>query len=184
MAGRDVTEQARRLTERLQEDLQQNLDRVGNTFRHPHAEKAQVLVLAVGGYDDRGPHVVAYEIAIVLVRGRWQALTAFVPGISFEECGARFHGETSVLDALKQDDERIPKTVRDEPDVRILRTFDEPGCTRLESGDSSATFIAATRLTVQLGRQFSIYDGAVGLPLDIVTIPKDGQLSHREVKSW
>jgi hypothetical protein len=45
-------------------------------------------------------------------------------------------------------------------------------------------FVQAVRLTVVLGSGFGVPNGAVSLPVDVVTIPRDGAIEVTQITSW
>jgi hypothetical protein len=45
-------------------------------------------------------------------------------------------------------------------------------------------FVQAVRLTMTLGSGFGIPKGSVGLPVDLVIIPRDGAIDVRRIDSF
>ena len=105
--------------------------------------------------------------------------------LTFSECGVRFHGQESVLSVLRTDTGvRIPKAELQHSDVARLAGLLKGECGEATTRSASAMFLQAVRLTVTLGPGFGVPQGAVSLPIYIITIPRDGPIETTRITSW
>jgi hypothetical protein len=105
--------------------------------------------------------------------------------LTFSECGVRFHGQESVVNVVRTDKGvRIPKADIEQPDVARLAGLLKGECGNTTIRTAPALFLQAVRLTVTLGPGFGVPSGSVSLPIDIVTVPRDGAIQTTRITSW
>jgi len=146
-----------------------------------------VARVAVTGYGERGPESVVVGVGIATERAtnRWEVQVRPLSRLALSECGVRFHGQESVVSALRTDaDARIPREELQRPDVAMLAALLKGECGDASTQSAAAMFLQAVRLTISLGRGFSIPPGAVSLPVDVITIRRDGAIDVQRVTSW
>ncbi len=144
-----------------------------------YASSPLVARIAVSGYDNDGPGsvVVGVGVATDVKTNRWRAQISNISGPTFDECGARFHGQDVVVEAVRSGtDVRIPLVEREKESVVKLSAALRGGCAGTSVKVAPDMFREATRLTMTLGIGFGIPKGAVNLPLDIVVIPSSGAI--------
>ncbi len=183
--------------------LQQQADHIANALRtdliaflqqmpaidviRTYGSSPIVARVSVTGYGQRGPESVVVGIGIATERttNRWEVQVRPLSRLGFSGCGVRFHGQESVVSALQTDTgSRIPKAEREQADVARLAKLLKGECGDASAQTAGALFLQAVRLTVTLGPGFSIPQGAVGLPVDIVIIPREGAIDVQRVTSW
>jgi hypothetical protein len=102
--------------------------------------------------------------------------------LTFSDCGVRFQGQESVVTVLRTDKGvRIPRSELTQPDVAKLSELLNGNCTQASVRSAISMFVQAVRLTVVLGNGFGVPKGAVSLPIDIVAIPRDGEIEVTRV---
>jgi hypothetical protein len=146
-----------------------------------------VARIAVSGYDEHGPGsvVVALGIATDRATNRWETQIRSISNLTFQECGARFHGQEVVILSLKSArDLRVPKPERQKPEVEKLRSLASGSCSDVSIRLAPQLFAEAARLTVAYGKGFGIPPGVVNLPLDIIVIPKNGKVDITRLNTW
>ena len=146
-----------------------------------------VARIAVSGYDEHGPGsvVVALGIATDKATNRWETQIRSISNLTFQECGARFHGQEVVILSLKSSrDLRVPKPERQKPEVEKLRSLAGGACSDVSIRLAPQMFAEAARLTVAYGKGFGIPPGVVNLPLDIIVIPKNGKVEITRLNTW
>lgn len=146
-----------------------------------------VARIAVSGYDEHGPGSVVVGLGIATDRGtnRWETQIRPLSNLTFQDCGARFHGQEVVILSLKSSrDLRVPKPEREKPDVEKLRSLAGGSCSDVSIRLAPHLFAEAARLTVAYGKGFGIQPGIVNLPLDVIVIPKNGTLDVSRLNSW
>lgn len=152
-----------------------------------YASSSIVARVAVSGYDSNRPAsvVVGLGVAVDVKSGRWEAQVQGLPRLTFDACGARFHGQDVVLTALRnQTDVRIPRGERQKADVTKLASVMRDNCAGVSIRSVPDLFRAATRLTMTLGTGFGIPKGSVNVPLDVVVIPTVGDIVVSRIDSW
>ncbi len=152
-----------------------------------YASSPIVARVAVTGYGERGPESVVVGVGLAIDRktNRWEVQVQPLSRLAFSGCGVRFHGQESVISALRTDTGvRIPRAELQQTDVANLAALLKGECGDTSTQSAPAMFVQAVRLTVTLGPGFSIPQGAVGLPIDIVVIPRDGSIDVQRVTSW
>ena len=146
-----------------------------------------VARVTVTGYGERGPEsiVVGLGIAIERATGRWEAQVQPLSRLTFSDCGVRFQGQEGVVNIVRTDKGvRIPRAELQQPDVLKLGSLLNGDCADASIRSAPAMFVQAVRLTMTLGPGFGVPQGAVGLPIDIVTIPREGAIEVTQIKSW
>lgn len=180
--------QARYIAETLKADLIAFFERMpAAEVVTTYSSSPVVARIAVTGYGASGPEsvVVGLGIATEKPTNRWEAQVQDLPRLTFAACGVRFHGQEVVVAALARDtDARVPRAERQQPDVARLSTLVRGGCTDVSVQSAPAMFLQAMRLTVTLGERFGIPDGSVGMPVDVVVIPREGPVDIRRIASW
>jgi hypothetical protein len=152
-----------------------------------YASSPIIARLAVTGYGERGPESIVLGIGIATERAtnRWEAQVQRLARLTFADCGVRFHGQESVVSALRTDNgARIPAAELQQPDVAKLAALLKGQCGDASTRSAPLMFVQAVRLTVTFGPGFSIPQGAVSLPIDIVVIPRDGSIEVQRITSW
>ena len=152
-----------------------------------YASTPIVARVAVTGYTERGPESVVVGIGIAIDRAsnRWEAQVRPLPRLQFSGCGVRFQGQDSVMSILRTDNGvRLPRAELQHPDVAKLAGLLKGECGDASTRSAQAMFVQAVRLTVTLGPGFGMPQGAVGLPIDMVVIPRDGSIEVQRVSSW
>jgi hypothetical protein len=152
-----------------------------------YSSRPVVARVTLTGYGERGPESVVAGIGIAIDRAtnRWEAQVQPLSRLTFADCGVRFQGQEGVVNVVRTDKGvRIPRAELQQPDVAKLSSL-----MRGECGDASirlapAMFVQAVRLTMTLGPGFGIPQGSVGLPIDIVVIPRQGAIEVTQIKSW
>ena len=183
--------------------LRQQAEQIANTLKAdlvafleaiPPAEVVQmyssnpvVARIAVSGYGADGPESVVVGLGVATDRStnRWQARVSALPRLTFTDCGVRFHGQEGVIAALrKENDVRISPAEHQNPDVARLGAMVRGGCSDASIRSAQSMFLHAVRLTVMLGAGFGIPQGTVGPPIDLVVIPRDGEVDVKRIESW
>lgn len=154
---------------------------------HMYASSPVVARIAVSGYGDDGPEsvVVGLGIATEKQTNRWEAQVQNLPRLTVATCGVRFHGQEVVVAALGRDtDARVPRADRQQPDVARLSALVRGGCADVSIRSAPAMFVQAMRLTETLGERFGIPKGSVGMPADVVVIPREGPIEVKHIAAW
>lgn len=182
-----LREQADRIANALRADLTGFLERLPAADVLSEYATNPVARVAVTGYGDRGPEsvVVGLGIASERVTNRWEVQVQPLSRLSFSGCSVRFHGQESVVTALRTDKGvRIPKAELQLADVARLVDMLKGNCGDPSIQSASDMFVQAVRLTATLGPGFGVPKGAVGPPIDIVVIPREGAIRVTRVASW
>jgi hypothetical protein len=79
---------------------------------------------------------------------------------------------------------RIPRSELQHADVAKLVSLLKGNCSQASIQSAQAMFMQAVRLTVTLGANFGVPQGTVGLPVDLVLIPREGAIEVKQVTSW
>lgn len=152
-----------------------------------YASTPIVARVAVTGFSDKGPESVVVGIGIATERAtnRWEAQVRDLSRLTFAECGVRFQGQESVVTALRNDkDARISRADRQHADVARLSTLIGGTCAEASMRTAASMFVQAVRLTVTYGVDYGLAKGTVGMPVDIIVIPRDGSIDVRRIESW
>jgi hypothetical protein len=182
-----LQQQANHIATALRADLVEFLERLPAADVIRYASAPVVARIAVSGYGERGPEsvVVGLGIAIDRATNRWEAQVRPLARLTFSECGVRFHGQESVVSALRTDTGvRIPRAELQQTDVAKLAALLKGQCGETSTRSAPAMFAQAVRLTVTLGPGFGVPQGVVSLPIDIVVIPRDGSIEVQRITSW
>ena len=151
-----------------------------------YASSPIVARVAVSGYDDEGPSsaVVGLGIATDTAANKWQVQVRDLSRLTFRECGVRFHGQDVVVLALRNgSDARISASEREKPDAKRLSALIGGSCSDASRQSAPDLFAEAVRLTMALGNSFGIQPGVVNLPLDLVVIPRSGDMTVSRIDS-
>jgi len=183
-----LRQQADHIANAIKADLVEFLERlpavdVVNTY----ASSPVVARVTVTGYEERGPEsvVVGIGLAIDRAKNRWEAQVRPLARLTFSDCGVRFQGQESVVNVLRTDKGvRIPRIELTHPDVAKLSGLLNGNCAQASVQSAVSMFVQAVRLTIVLGNGFGVPSGAVSLPIDVVTIPRDGAIEVSRVESW
>ena len=185
---RTLRDQAILIADTLRSALDEFLEKMpAAEIVRTYSSRPVIARVAVSGYDDRGPAsvVVGLGIATDVAKSRWETQVRDLARLTFAQCGARFHGQEVVVEALRSaTDARISARERQKPDVSKLTALMKGSCADATVRSAPALFAEAARLTVTLGNQFGIPPGSVSLPLDIVVIPARGSIETSRVTSW
>jgi hypothetical protein len=152
-----------------------------------YASSPIVARVTVTGYGERGAESVVVGIGIATERAtnRWQAQVRDLSRLTFSECGVRFQGQESVMTALRTDtDARISRAERRNADVAKLTAMIRGTCDGASIRTAPSMFVQAVRLTMTLGTDFGLAKGAVGMPVDVVVIPREGPIDVTRIESW
>jgi hypothetical protein len=152
-----------------------------------YASNPVVARIAVSGYDEHGPGSVVVGLGVATDRAtnRWETQIRPISNLTFQECGARFHGQEVVILSLKSSrDLRVPKPERQKPEVEKLKSLAGGSCADMSIRLAPQLFAEAARLTVAYGKGFGIPPGVVNLPLDIIVIPKTGKVDVTRLNTW
>jgi len=182
-----LEQQAAHIANELRTDLVEFLQQLPAAAVITYASTPVVARIAVSGYGERGPESVVVGLGIAIDRptNRWEAQVQPLARLTFSECGVRFHGQESVVNVVRTDKGvRIPKADIEQPDVARLAGLLRGECGNTTTRTAPAMFIQAVRLTMTLGPGFGVPQGSVGLPIDIVVIPRDGAIDVQRVTSW
>src|SRR6188768_1516703 len=119
--------QAQFIAEALQTSLDEFLEDVPAVeVVRQYASNPVVARIAVSGYDEHGPGSVVVGLGIATDRAtnRWETQIRPISNLTFQECGARFHGQEVVILSLKSShDLRVPKPERQKPEVEKLKSL-------------------------------------------------------------
>lgn len=180
--------QARHIANELKSTFEAFLQGVpaAEVVRRYASSSPVVARVAVSGYDERGPAsvVIGLGIATDVKTTRWEAQVRTMDRLTFAGCGARFHGQGVVVEALRTGSgARIPPAERQKPETARLAAFlkgNEGNCGAASTDSARQMFADAARLTMALGTGFGIPAGSVNFPLDMVVIPAAGpiRVSH------
>lgn len=187
LAPLTLKQQADHIANALRTDLIEFLQQMPAADVISYASTPIVARIAVSGYGDGGPESVVLGLGIAIDRPtkRWEAQVQPLARLTFSGCGVRFHGQESVVSALRTDNiARIPRAELQQPDVAKLAALSKGECGDASTRSASSMFVQAVRLTVTLGPGFSIPQGAVSLPIDVVVIPRDGSIEVQRITSW
>ena len=149
-----------------------------------YSSDALVARIAVSGYDERGQAtvVVGLGVATDKATNRWEVQVRDLSRLTLRACGVRFHGQEVVVNALRnQKDARIPADERAKPDVLQLTSLIGGACGGASTESAARMFAEAIRLTMAFGNRFGIPAGAVNLPVDIIVIPRTGDVQVSRV---
>jgi hypothetical protein len=183
-----LRDQAEYIARALRSDLVEFLERLPSAaVVSTYSSSPVVARIAVAGYGERGPEsvVVGLGIAIERATNRWEAQVQSFSRLTFSDCGARFHGQESVVNLIRTDKGvRLPRTELQQADVAKLSALLNGSCTDASIRSVPSMFLQAVRLTMTLGPGFGVPQGTVGLPVDIVTIPREGAIEVTQITSW
>jgi len=183
-----LREQAEYIAGALKIDLMTFLKGVpGEEVVRTYSSTPIVARVTVTGYGDRGPESVVVGIGIATDRAtnRWEAQVRDLSRLTFTECGVRFQGQESVMTALRTDtDARISRLERQNADVAKLSTLIRGKCADASIKTAAVMFVQAVRLTVTLGNDFGLAKGTVGMPVDVIVIPREGAIDVTRIESW
>ena len=182
-----LQQQAEHIANGLRADLIGFLEQMPAKDVIAYASEPVVARIAVSGYGERGPESVVLGLGIAIDRptNRWEAQVRPLARLTFSDCGVRFHGQESVVSALRTDTGvRIPKAEIQQPDVARLAGLLRGQCNETTTRSATAMFLQAVRLTVTLGPGFGVPQGTVSLPVDVVVIPRDGSIDVQRITSW
>jgi hypothetical protein len=182
-----LQQQADHIANALRADLVEFLQRLPAADVITYASTPVVARIAVSGYGERGPESVVVGLGIAIDRptNRWEVQVRPLARLTFSECGVRFHGQESVVTALRTDQGvRIPKADIQQPDVARLSGLLRGECGNTTTRTAPAMFLQAVRLTVTLGPGFGVPQGAVSLPVDIVIITREGAIETTRITGW
>ena len=182
-----LQQQADYIANALRADLIEFLQQMPAEAVIEYASMPVVARVAVSGYGERGPESVVVGLGIAIDRptNRWEAQVRPLARLTFSDCGVRFHGQESVVTALRTDKGvRIPKFEIEKPDVVRLAELLRGECGNTTTRAAPAMFLQAIRLTVTHGTRFGVPPGAVSLPVDIVVIPRNGSIDVQRITSW
>jgi hypothetical protein len=182
-----LQQQADHIANGLRADLVGFLEQMPAKDVIAYASAPVVARIAVSGYGERGPESVVVGLGIAIDRptNRWEVQVRRLARLTFSECGARFHGQESVVSALRTDTGvRIPKAEFQQPDVARLAGLLRGECGAATARSATAMFLQAVRLTVTLGPGFGVPQGTVALPVDIVVIPRAGSIETTRISGW
>ena len=182
-----LQQQADYIANALRADLVEFLQQMPAAAVINYASMPVVARVAVSGYGERGPESVVVGLGIAIDRptNRWEAQVRPLARLTFSECGVRFHGQESVVSALRTDKGvRIPKADIQQADVARLAALLRGECGSSNTQSSAAMFLQAIRLTITLGPGFGVPQGAVSLPVDVVVIPREGAIETTRVTGW
>jgi hypothetical protein len=183
-----LRQQADHIAYALRTDLVTFLDRLPPAaVVATYSSRPVVARVAVTGYGERGPESVVVGIGIAVDRAtsRWEAQVQPLARLTFSDCGVRFQGQDGVVNVVRTDTGvRIPRTELQQPDVAKLSSLLRGECGDASIRSAPAMFVQAVRLTMTLGPGFGIPQGSVGLPIDIVVIPREGAIEVTQITSW
>lgn len=182
-----LQQQANHIANALRADLFEFLQQMPAADVIRYASAPVVARIAVSGYGERGPESVVVGLGIAIDRptNRWEAQVRPLARLTFSTCGVKFHGQESVVSVLQTDTGvRIPLAELEQPDVARLAALLKGECGDVSTRSATAMFVQAVRLTFTLGPGFGVPQGTVSLPIDIVTIPRDGSIEATRITSW
>ena len=182
-----LQQQANHIATALRVDLVEFLQQMPAADVIKYASAPVVARIAVSGYGDRGPEsvVVGLGIAIDKPTNRWEVQVRPLARLTFSACGVRFHGQESVVSVLQTDKGvRIPRAELQQPDIARLAALLRGDCGDASIRSATAMFVQAVRLTLTLGPGFGVPQGTVSMPVDIITIPRDGSIETTRITSW
>jgi hypothetical protein len=188
LSSMTLRDQAEHIAKKLRDDLEEFFEGMpAAEVVSRYASSPVVARIAVTGYGLAGPEsvVVGLGIATEPKTNRWQVQVQDLSRLSFADCGVRFHGQEVVVAALRTDtDARIPRDERQNADVAKLSAFVRGKCTDASIRSAPSMFVQAVRLTATLGYRYGIPKGAVGAPIDVVVIPREGSIEVTQILSW
>ena len=183
-----LRQQADHIANALKTDLVKFLERLpAADVVTMYSSRPVVARVAVTGYGERGPESIVVGLGIASERSasRWEAQVQPLARLTFMDCGVRFQGQDDVVNLVRTDKGvRLPKAELQQPDVAKLSSLLRGECGDASIRSTPAMFVQAVRLTMTLGPGFGIPQGTVGLPIDIVVIPRDGAIEVTQIKSW
>src|SRR5262245_34754929 len=183
-----LREQAEYIASALRIDLAEFLKGVpADEVVRTYASTPVVARVTLTGYGDRGPESVVVGIGIATDRATnsWEAQVRDLSRLTFTECGVRFQGQESVVTGLRTDtDARISRAERQNADVARLSALIRGKCEDASIRTAPSMFVQAVRLTVTLGTDYGLAKGTVGMPVDVIVIPRDGSIDVMRIESW
>jgi hypothetical protein len=183
-----LREQAEYIANALRLDLIKFLEGVpAEEVVRMYASSPIVARVTLTGYGDRGPESVVVGIGIATERAtnRWQAQVRDLSRLAFTECGVRFQGQESVVNALRTDtDARISRAERQNADVAKLTALIRGKCDQASIRTAPSMFVQAVRLTMTLSNDYGLAKGTVGMPVDVIVIPREGPIDVMRIESW
>ena len=182
-----LRQQADRIAHALRTDLISFLERLPAADVLSTYASSPVARVAVTGYGAHGPESVVLGLGIASERAtnRWEVQVQPLSRLSFSDCGVRFHGQESVVTILRTDKGvRIPKAELRQADVARLVNLLKGDCGDASIESAPDMFVQAVRLTATLGPGFGVPNGAVGPPIDVVVIPREGAIRNTRITSW
>lgn len=187
-APAELSEQASRIASTLKADLASFLETLpAADVIQMYSSNPVVARIAVTGYGKNGPESIVVGLGVATDRdtNRWEARVSPLPRLSFSGCGVRFHGQEGVVAALRKDgDVRLPPGESQNPDVTKLAGLIRGSCAEASTQSALTMFLQAVRLTVTFGPGFGIPQGTVGMPADVIVIPRDGKPDVVRIESW
>jgi hypothetical protein len=183
-----LREQAEYIAAALKSDLATFLESLpADEVVRMYSSTPVVARVAVTGYSDKRPESVVVGIGIATDRAtnRWEVQVRDLSRLTFTECGVRFQGQESVVTALRTDtDARISRAERQNAEVAKLSALIRGACADASIRTAPSMFVQAVRLTVTLGIDFGLAKGTVGMPVDVIVIPREGPIDVTRVESW
>jgi Proteasome subunit len=180
-----VERQADRLIRKLQKAYKEHIGPLPpNMANLPPPSRRHVSYLAVAGYDGRTPVATVRELRWEKSPdGKWQLITERSDYLSFEQCGAKFVGETTIATMLLDGTEYFDKE-KDRPEVLAGRKVNLVS----KQGDCASSFFSVqeaknlykfvVRMTIDHAGDFLIDNGDVGGRLRVFTIPLSGSIKE------
>lgn len=183
-----LRQQAEQIANALRIDLVKFLDQLPPAdVVSLYASRPVVARVTVSGYTEAGPESVVFGLGVAVDRktNRWEAQVSTLTRLTFSECGVRFQGQESVVSTLRTDTGvKIPRSELQQADVMRLSALLRGNCGETSVASATDMFLQAVRLTVTLGPGFGVPSGTVGLPVDVVVIPRDGAIEEKRITSW
>jgi len=183
-----LREQAEYIANALKIDLEAFLKGVpADEVVRMYASTPIVARVAVTGYTEGRPESIVIGIGIATDRAtnRWEAQVRGLTRLTFNDCGVRFQGQESVVTALRTDtDARVTRAERQQADVAKLTALIRGKCDDASIRTAPSMFVQAVRLTMTLANDYGLPKGTVGMPVDVIVIPREGSIDVTRIESW
>lgn len=149
-------------------------------------ENGHVNYISVSGYVDGAPRALVRRLKLERNKdGQWETMRYDSSDRSPTHCGARFHGDRGIAEALVLNiDPRkfIPSDVFQRSEVIAVQKVEgKKNCSPFTPEHAEQLFKMAVRLTIDLGDKIKIPAGRVGGTLDLWSISPDGKVCRQEV---
>lgn len=184
-----IERQADRLIQKLQKAYKDHLGPLPRTITTlPSPSRQHVMYVTVAGFDGTTP--VATGRALRWEKnpqGKWEVITERTSYLSFQGCGAKFVGETTIATMLLDGAEYFDRA-KDRAELSAGRTVarlsrqEECAQSSFSVEEAKALYKTSVRMTIDHGEHFLVDTRNVGGRLRLFTIPLVGSIEEETVE--